>query len=347
MTFSRRTIHTRTPITSSLSVLSLIAPICIGACVIMIVLSFWVSAVWSLLISPGTYTLDRWVTFTDLPKVFDMDITLWRYKLWVKYRAPKISNLQAWGYRVDRPMMLRDIFSTVLQKPIYTDLTITILPWWNSYDIDEYLYTKGIISHPGDFLLTLRENFSSYRQTYTFLDGVSSVEGFLVPDTYRISKNADADAVIRKMLDAFESRIAPTYRSLGDSGYTMMILASIVEREERNPSIKPIVAGILDKRVREWIPMWADATVCFGYAKTQKQCTPSFISDVIGLKHPYNTRNKQGYPPTPISTFSLDTWESVLGKKDSPYYYYLHDSQGVIHYARTLEEHAENKRKYL
>jgi cell division protein YceG involved in septum cleavage len=34
-------------------------------------------------------------------------------------------------------------------------------------------------------------------------------------------------------------------------------------------------------------------------------------------------------------------------KKDSPYYYYLHDSNGEIHYGKTLEEHNANKRRYL
>ena len=70
-------------------------------------------------------------------------------------------------------------------------------------------------------------------------------------------------------------------------------LASIVEREERDSSQKPIVADILAKRVKEGIPMGADATVCYGYAKTQKQCTPTFIGSVIHEKSAYNTRNKQ------------------------------------------------------
>ena len=93
--------------------------------------------------------------------------------------------------------------------------------------------------------------------------------------------------------------------------------------------------------------MGADATVCRGYEKTQKQCTPAFIGSVIAIKHPYNTRNKQGYPPTPIASISLDTWNAVLHRESSPYYYYLHDSDGVIHYAKSLAEHNANKQKYI
>ncbi len=31
----------------------------------------------------------------------------------------------------------------------------------------------------------------------------------------------------------------------------------------------------------------------------------------------------------------------------SSYYYYLHDANGKIHYAKTLEEHNTNKNLYL
>ncbi len=93
--------------------------------------------------------------------------------------------------------------------------------------------------------------------------------------------------------------------------------------------------------------MGADATVCTGYGKTWKQCTPEFIASVIRDKNPFNTRAKQGYPPTPISAITQDVWNATIHSKESPYYYYLHDSDGTIHYAKTLEEHVINKEKYL
>ena len=252
-------------------------------------------------------------------------------------------------------MKLEDVFAQVLVKPEFTDLTITILPGWNTYDIDDYLYRKDIIVNPGDFLLALRDNFTKYQHDYPFLEGTESLEGFLYPDTYRVPKNATADTIVRKLLDEWEKKIGGRYQSLRTisntgstpTAYQKLILASILEREERNPNEKPIVAGILAKRVAERIPMGADATVCFGYAKTQKQCTPIFIASVIAEKNPYNTRNKQGYPPTPIATVSLESWMAVLNQQTSPYYYYLHDSAGIIHYGKTLAEHNLNKSKYI
>ncbi len=321
-------------------------------CLMVYFLYSSIASVGSTLVPIGTYTLDKWATVNTLPASLKLKIPDWKYKLWVKYFAPKIENLQAGGYKVDSTLELDEVFRTILVKPVFTDLTITILPGWNSYDIDDYLYRKDIIENPGDFLMALRDGFGKYQSEYTFLHWVTSMEGFLYPDTYRIPKTANADTVARKLLDEWQKRIWPTYTQSWSissklTPYQELILASIVEREEWSLSEQTVVAGILMKRVLERIPMGADATVCFGYAKTQKQCTPSFIGSVIAEKHPYNTRNKQGFPPTPIASISEWTWNAVLHTESSPYYYYLHDLNGAIHYAKTLAEHNANKAKYI
>lgn len=57
--------------------------------------------------------------------------------------------------------------------------------------------------------------------------------------------------ILDRLLAEFEKKIGTSYLNLGDTAYQELILASIVEREERNTSEKPIVADILAKRVKE------------------------------------------------------------------------------------------------
>lgn len=273
-------------------------------------------------------------------------ISDWRYNLWVKYFSPEDVTLMAGEYEAVRGTTVETFFTDSIAKPVHTDITITILPGWNMYDIDDYLVGKNI-SKTWEFLRVASDRFWEYQTKYEFLKGLDSLEGFLYPDTYRVTKNATAHEVILKLLGGFENRIGESYRSTGKTAYQKLILASIVEREERVDVNQPIVAGILDKRVREWIAMWADATVCIGHGKTQKECTPTFVASVINQKNLYNTRNSQGYPPTPIANVPLPAWNAAVNPESSPYYYYLHDSEGVIHYGKTLDEHNANKRKYL
>jgi UPF0755 protein len=122
------------------------------------------------------------------------------------------------------------------------------------YDIDSYLSDKKIIP-TGAFLLAARDNFSTFQTKYNFLAGKLTMEGFLYPDTYRILPTADAYMIIDKLLGEWERKIGTTYNNLGRSAYENLILASIVEREERQTSEKAKVADILAKRVREGIAM--------------------------------------------------------------------------------------------
>lgn len=170
-----------------------------------------------------------------------------------------------------------------------------------------------------------------------------------MPDTYRIFKNTTVDDITRKLLLGFQNKIADEYQSMNaKTAYQTLILASIVEREERSAKNRPIVAGILAKRQQEGIAIGADATVCYDYQKTHKSCTPAFIASVIAdYNKPYNTRKSLGYTPTPISSVSVSSWNAAKNPESSPYYYYLHDNDGVIHYAKTLTEHNSNIQKYL
>lgn len=312
----------------------------------MIGVFFSIRSVGSLEIVPKRYIIDKWVSPIQLNTRLAWWIADWRYKLWIRYFAPDDIELRVGEYLPERGTTVEGFFTKTLKKPEHSDITITILPGWNMYDIDAYLVEKNIIQ-TGDFLRTATDRMDEYREKFGFLVGRENLEGFLYPDTYRVKKSATAHDIIVILLGEFQKKIGKSYSELGQDAYKKLILASIVEREERVDAVQPIVAWILEKRVREGIPMGADATVCTGYAKTQKQCTPSFIATIIWEKHPFNTRNKQGYPPTPIASVPLSSWNAAINPESSPYYYYLHDSEGVIHYGKTLDEHNANKQKYL
>jgi UPF0755 protein len=146
-----------------------------------------------------------------------------------------------------------------------------------------------------------------------------------------------------------------------------VILASIVEREVTRETDKQIVAGILIRRWKEGIKLDADATVQYAVA-FQNSCGAvdycsadavvkdekdvnwwpfSLSAEDINTDSPYNTRKNTGLPPAPISSVSISSLNAVLQAQSSDYYYYLHDPEGNIHYAKTLEEHNANIQKYL
>jgi hypothetical protein len=47
-------------------------------------------------------------------------------------------------YEAVRGTTVETFFTDSIAKPVHTDITITILPGWNMYDIDDYLVGKNI-----------------------------------------------------------------------------------------------------------------------------------------------------------------------------------------------------------
>jgi len=190
-----------------------------------------------------------------------------------------------------------------------------------------------------------------------FLNRSSGLEGFLFPDTYLFPKDASASAVVAKLKSTFDLRVDSKMKEdISKSAYDLgqiISLAAIIERETITPGERPVVAGILYKRLKAGWPLQVDATI--QYALSSQKCSvgtgcnwwPNVSIDDRAINSRYNTYKFAGLPPTPIASPGLSSIKAAIYPEDSPYWYYLHDSKEVIHYARTLEEHNQNINKYI
>ena len=124
----------------------------------------------------------------------------------MKFFAPEVANLQVGEYRLNEPITLTRFFTESLNKPVHTDQTITILPGWNIYDIDDYFARKELLT-AGEFITEVAMNMSMLAEEYTFLKDKDSLEGFLYPDTYRVRVDATPLQMARTMLTQFEKKI--------------------------------------------------------------------------------------------------------------------------------------------
>ncbi len=172
----------------------------------------------------------------------------------------------------------------------------------------------------------------------TGLDLVSP-EGRLFPDTYFVKE----DITAQELVDLMQSNFA---KKVGDIDQKTLILASLVERETKGAEEKPIVAGILLKRLAAGWPLELDATVQYFLGKSGNWWPTTTLLD-RKLPSPYNTYLHSGLPPSPIGNPGLDSIRVATNPADSPYWFYLHDKTGTIHYAKTLAEHNANIAKYI
>ncbi|PIU74324.1 endolytic transglycosylase MltG, partial [Candidatus Roizmanbacteria bacterium CG06_land_8_20_14_3_00_34_14] len=156
-------------------------------------------------------------------------------------------------------------------------------------------------------------------------------EGYIFPDTYQVPKNASSDVVLtiiknnQKFVKAFQNIKKQTKLTEKQA----LILASLVEREARQPSTREKIAGIILKRYLANWPLDLDASLQYilGYQANEKSWWKKSITDEDkNIDSPFNTYKNKGLPPEPVCSPSLSSLEAVINADPStPYWFYLTD----------------------
>lgn len=181
--------------------------------------------------------------------------------------------------------------------------------------------------------------------TQEFLEKTKNYEGYLFPSTYFFFVTTTTEEVIEALQrehdlvkKSFEAELEKSSRSWND----IIIMASILEREAKNSQEAHVISGILWKRISINMPLQVDATFLYEIGKGSAELTRTDLQ----TDSPYNTYTRRGLPAGPIGNPGRAMIRAALEPVDSPYLFYLHGSDGRIHYGKNFNEHVAN-RKYL
>lgn len=266
----------------------------------------------------------------------------WPMLVYLKWYE-KGDNLQAGDFILHKGTPIPEL-TDILSNSTPKEIPLRVIEGRSTEEIDILLTEKGLIDG-GDFISCMK---SCTFPEFDFLPK-NSKEGFLFPDTYFVAtQNFDVKSFISRMIQNFENRFLYSENkqkilSQSASIHEIVIMASIIELEERNTTNMPTISGILWKRLNERIPLGADATTRY----YEKNKTGVLTRADFEKDNPFNTRRNLGLPPSAIGNPGLKALNAALYPEKSSYYYYLHDNSGNIHYGKTNEEHNVNKWKYL
>jgi UPF0755 protein len=186
-----------------------------------------------------------------------------------------------------------------------------------------------------------------------FLELAKDEEGYLFPDTYLLPRQASATMVHDLLRRTFDKKIsqdlADQIESSGKELKDIVIMASLIQREAKGATQMKMVSGVLWNRIDGGIGLNVDATLQYirGYDPIEQTWwAPPRVSDKQSTST-YNTYKYAGLPPRPIANPGADAIEAAADPTITDNLYYLHDSRGGIHYARTLDEHNRNVQMYL
>jgi UPF0755 protein len=194
----------------------------------------------------------------------------------------------------------------------------------------------------------LKEKIPSYDQSWALT--LTQNEGYLFPDTYLIPQNATIDDVITMMKNTFEEK----YNSIDTSKTKLtkneiVTLASLVEREAKFPEDRPMVASVLLNRLEIGMKLDIDATIQYALGFSQEENNwwkKNLTFEDLKIASPYNTYRNAELPPTPIANPGIEALTAVVNPSNTDFMYYISDSTGHLHFAKTLEEQSANIEKF-
>lgn len=245
------------------------------------------------------------------------------------------SSVQAGDYLFKTPPLVWQVASRLIQNDQGFTLVRVTIPEGTS--------VRGM----GAILNTAFNASSTFTfKTKSFLSLASTSEGYLFPDTYLLLPNVTPSAVVSTMKNTFNQKIktiAPLIAASHRSTKDIVIMASILEKEALVQADRQVIAGILWKRLDSGFLLQVDPPFAYAIGKTSDALT----REDLQVDSPYNTYKNKGLPPTPINNPGLESLTAAATASTTPYWYYLSDKKGVMHYAVTYDQHLANRTKYL
>jgi len=255
------------------------------------------------------------------------------FKLYVQLKG-QAGSIPPGEFEIPQNLSLPEVVSLLLDGP--TELWVTIPEGLRREEIAEKFIETLDLS--GSDKNIFRDEF---------LLASKNLEGYLFPDTYLFPRDTTAAKAVSVLNSTFKKKFSSLPNSTNLSPKETVILASILERETANDEERPIVAGILIKRYENDWPLQADATVQYILGKPGAWWPRPLSKDDLEINSAYNTYKFLGFPPAPISNPGISSLKAAVNYTKTQYWFYLHDTEGNIHYASSLEGHKKNIQKYL
>ncbi len=172
-----------------------------------------------------------------------------------------------------------------------------------------------------------------------------SLEGYLYPDTYYLTRKGQSTAdllrmQVRHFFEVWDAIKVPAPMDLTD--YEVLILASMVEKETAKASERPLIAGVFLNRLKKGMRMQSDPTVMYGIEGFSGKLSRKDLR----TPSPYNTYTIKRLPIAPISNPGKAALSAVLHPEESSFFYFVSKNDGSHYFSKSLREHNRAVYKY-
>ena len=259
-------------------------------------------------------------------------------------RSGAARRLQAGEYRFDRPMTAAEVVAVVEQGRVFVR-SVTFPEGLTIREMGKIFEARGLGS-AASFVSAARD---AAPLVHDIDPAARDLEGYLFPATYALSRRAGAPQLVRMMVARFRDVFTPDLQAAaaaqGLSPRQAITLASLVEKETAKLDERPTVAGVYLRRLKVGMALQCDPTVIYALVQ-RNQYNGNLTHANLQIDSPYNTYRHPGLPPGPIAAPGRTSVEAAANPEQVDYLYFVSRNDGSHVFARSLEEHNRNVRKY-
>jgi len=170
----------------------------------------------------------------------------------------------------------------------------------------------------------------------------TSLEGFLFPDTYPLSRFGGAPEAVAAMAARFDKALNPGLRAEAVAKQMsirdLVTLASIVEKETAQPDERPLVAAVYTNRLKIGMLLQCDPTVIYALEKEARYNGKLTRAD-LKFPSPYNTYVSPGLPPGPIMNPGFPSLRAAVQPASTKHLYFVRTVEGRHTFSDNLAAH--------
>jgi UPF0755 protein len=252
------------------------------------------------------------------------------------------SRLQAGEYRFDHPASVWSVFDRIVRGDVFY-YELTIPEGSNIFDIAGIVAQLGFLKS-ADFLRVARDP----SLIHDLAPRASTLEGYLFPSTYRLTRPTTAHQLCRMMTDLFRRRWQELKKPPDTPPvHDVVTLASLIEKETGVPEERGLVASVYKNRLRLGMRLACDPTTIYAALLEGRYRGVIHQSD-LDSTNPYNTYQHAGLPPGAIASPGLASLQAALFSAETEYLYFVArpDGSGGHHFSKTGAEHERAVQEY-
>ncbi len=252
-----------------------------------------------------------------------------------------LSKIKSGTYFIPRGLTLNG-FVDLLNNGRVHQFAFTIVEGENMYQVMTKLNKAG-------FLVDDISSKTAAEQVKIFEVSGDTIEGYLAPDTYYVTDQTKASALLKRAISKQQERLNKAWENRSrliplKTRYELLKLASIVEKESSMESERSKIASVFYNRIEKRMRLQTDPTVIYGvWHEYQGDIKRSHLNQ----KTPFNTYRINGLPPTPIANPSLNSLLATADPEQTDYLYFVASGKGGHVFSKTLAEHNKAYKNYI